>query len=56
MNPSSCHPFCPCRQAAERTGIPHSKLELITELADAAALYCVSISVQVDLEGSLHGL
>lgn len=36
------------RQAAERAGIPHSKLELITE-PEAAALYCATISKQVDL-------
>lgn len=37
------------RQAAEHAGIPHSKLGLITE-PDAAALYCATISTQVDLE------
>jgi molecular chaperone DnaK (HSP70) len=37
------------RQAAERAGIPRSKLELITE-PEAAALYCATISIQVDLE------
>jgi hypothetical protein len=37
------------RQAAERAGIPSRKLELITE-PEAAALYCATISREVDLK------
>lgn len=36
------------RQAAERAGIPRRQLELITE-PEAAALYCATISDEVDL-------
>ena len=37
------------RQAAERAGIPRRRLELITE-PEAAALYCATISKEVDLD------